>query len=56
MFDNKRKRNRGEKKAMKIVADTTYERMLTLNVYNNEKSKYVKIWKLLMEKFKKEAK
>jgi len=34
----KRKRNRGEKKAMMIVIDTTYERMLTLNVYNKEKS------------------
>ena len=30
---SKRKRNRGEKKAMKIVTDTTYERMLKLNVY-----------------------
>ncbi len=52
----KRKRNRGEKKAMMIVIDTTYERMLTLNVYNKEKSEYVKIWKQLKNKYKKQAK
>jgi hypothetical protein len=49
---SKRKRNRGQKIAMKIVTDTTYERMLMLNVYNKEKSEYVKIWKQLMEKCK----
>ena len=53
---SKRKRNRGEKKAMKIVTDTTYERMLKLNVYNKEKSEYVKIWKQLMEKCKNQTK
>jgi hypothetical protein len=53
---SKKKRIRGEKKAMKIVTDTTYERMLTLNVYNKEKSKCVKIWKQLMDKYKKQAK
>jgi hypothetical protein len=41
---------------MKIVTDTTYERMLTLNVYNKEKSEYVKIWKKLMAKYKKQTK
>ena len=41
---------------MKIVKDTTYERMLKLNVYNKEKSKCVKIWKQLMDKYKKQAK
>ena len=30
--------------------------MLTLNVYNREKSKYVKIWKQLMDKYKKTGK
>jgi hypothetical protein len=53
---SKRKRNRGEKKATKIVTEMTYERMLTLNVYSKEKSKYVKIWKQLMDKYKKQAK
>jgi hypothetical protein len=54
---SKRKRNRGEKKAMKIhVTDATYERMLTLNVNNKEKSDYVKIWKQLTDKYKKQAK
>jgi hypothetical protein len=46
---SKRKRNRGKKISMKIVIDTTYERMLTLNVSNTEKSEYVKIWKQLMD-------
>ena len=47
----------GQKKAMRIhVTDTTYERMFTLNVYNKEKSKYVKIWKQLKDKYKKQAK
>ena len=53
---SKSKRNWGEKKAMKIVTHTTYERMLTLNVYNKEKSEYVKIWKQLTDKYKKQAK
>ena len=54
---SKRKRNRGQKKAMRIhITDTTYERMLKLNVYNKEKSKYVKIWKQLTDKYKKQAK
>ena len=54
---SKRKRNRGENKAMRIhVTDTTYERMLTLNVSNKEKSENVKIWKQLMDKCKKQAK
>jgi hypothetical protein len=54
---SKSKRDRGENKAMKThVADTTYERMLTLNVYNKEKSEYVKIWKQLTNKYKKQAK
>jgi hypothetical protein len=54
---SKRKRNRGEKIGTRIhVTDTTYERMLTLNVYNKEKSKYVKIWKQLMDKYKKQTK
>ncbi len=53
---SKRKRNSGEKKAMKIVTDTTNERMLVLNVYNREKSEYVKTWEQLMEKFKKQTK
>jgi hypothetical protein len=53
---SKRKRNRDGKIGMKIVTDTTYERMLALNVYNKEKSKHVKIWKQLMEKFKKQTK
>ncbi len=53
---SKRKRNSGEKKAMKIVTDTTIERMLVLNVYNREKSEYVKTWEQLMEKFKKQTK
>ena len=42
---------------MKIhVTDTTYESMLSLNVYNKEKSEYVKIWKQLTDKYKKQAK
>lgn len=53
---SKRKRNRGEKKGIKIVTDTTYERMSTMNVYNKEKSEYAKIWNQLMEKFKKQTK
>ena len=53
---SKRKRNRDEKKAMKVTIDTKYERMLTLNVYNKEKSECVKIWKQLLEKYKKQAK
>ena len=53
---SKRKRNRGQKIAMKIVTDSTYERMLMLNVYNKEKSEYVKIWKQLMEKCKNQTK
>ena len=54
---SKRKRNRGQKKAMRIhITDTTYERMLKLNVYNKEKSEYVKIWKQLTDKYKKRAK
>jgi hypothetical protein len=53
---SKRKRNRGQKKAMKIVTDTTYERMLKHNVYNKEKSEYVKIWKQLTDKYKNRAK
>ena len=52
---SKRKRNRGQKIGMKIVTETTYERMLTLNVCNKEKSEYVKIWKQLMDKCKKQA-
>jgi hypothetical protein len=51
-----RKRNRGQKIAMKIVTDSTYERMLMLNVYNKEKSEYVKIWKQLTEKCKNQTK
>jgi hypothetical protein len=53
---SKRKRNRGEKKAMKIAIDTKYERMLTLNVYNKETSKHVKMWMQLTDKYKKQAK
>ena len=53
---SKRRRNRGKKIGMKIVTDNTYERMLMLNVYNKEKSEYVKIWKQLTEKYKKQAK
>ncbi len=54
---SKRKRKRGEKKAMRMHrTDTTYEKMLTLNVYNKEKSEYVKIWKQLTDKYKKQAK
>jgi len=41
---------------MKIVIDTTYERMLTLNASNKEKSEYVKIWKQLLDKCKKTGK
>ena len=52
---SKRKRNRGKKIGMKIVTDTTYERILTLNVSNKEKNKYVKIWKQLLDKCKKQA-
>ena len=56
MITSKRKRHRGQKIAMKIVTDTTYERMLMLNVYNKEKNEYVKIWKQLMEKCKNQTK
>jgi len=54
----KRKRKRGKNNGMKSVIDTTYERMLTLNlnVSNKEKSEYVKIWKQLMDKCKKTGK
>ncbi len=53
---SKRTRNRGQKIGMKIVLDTKYERMFTLNVYNKEKCEYVKIWKQLFDKCKKQAK
>ena len=53
---SKRKRNTGEKIGMKIITDTTYKKMLTINVYNKETSEYVKIWKQLIEKFKKQTK
>jgi len=53
---SKRKRNRGQKIGMKIVTDTTYERMLMLDVYNKEKSKCVKIWKQLMDNCRKQTK
>ncbi len=41
---------------MKIARDTKYERMLVLNVSNKEKSKSVKIWRQLMDKYKNKAK
>jgi hypothetical protein len=41
---------------MKIVVDTTYERMLTLNIPNKEKNKYLSIWKQIMNKCKKYTK
>ena len=47
---SKRKRNRGQKIGMKIVTGTKYERVLMLNVYTNEKSEYVKMWKQIMDK------
>ena len=53
---SKRKRNKGKKIGMKIVIDTSYERILMLNVSSKEKSKYVKIWKQLLDKCKKRAK
>jgi hypothetical protein len=49
---SKRERNRGQKIGMKIAIDTKYEKMLTLNVSNKEKSEYVKIWKQLVDKCK----
>ena len=56
LTSSKRKRNRGKMIGMKIVIDTSYERMLTLNVSNTEKSEYVKIWKQLLNKCKKTGK
>ena len=56
LTSSKRKRNRGKKIGMKIVTDTTYERMLTLNASNKEKSEYVKIWKQHLDKCKQHAK
>jgi hypothetical protein len=53
---SKRKRIRGKKNGMKTVRDATYERMLAVNVSTKEKSKYVKIWKQLIDKCKKQAK
>ncbi len=46
----------GKKIGMKIVTDTTYERMLMLNVYNKAKREYVKIWKQLMDMVQKTGK
>jgi hypothetical protein len=50
-----KKRKRGKNNGMKSVIDTTYERMLALNVSNKEKGEYVKNWKQLMEKHTKHA-
>jgi hypothetical protein len=50
-----KKRRREKNNSKKSVIDTTYERMLALNVSKKEKSEYVKIWKQLMDKRKKQA-
>ena len=40
---SKRKRNRGKKIGMKIVTDTTYERLIAINVSNKEKLSLIHI-------------
>jgi hypothetical protein len=51
----KKGKERGKNNGMKSVRDTTNERMLAQNVSNKEKSEYVKIWKLLMDKYKEQG-
>ncbi len=48
----KKRKKMGINNGLISERDTTYERMLALNVSKKGKSEYVKIWKKLMEEFK----